>query len=94
MDRIVIGYDTDTTYSQTLMVDYRNIYNMSEVKVINDSNPVYLDETVVNIRKYVNKITLNIPELSDDVTIKYISVRNTAQLNWLRVAFLCLDYLQ
>lgn len=94
VDRIVIGYDTDTTYSQTLMVDYRNIYNMSEVKVINDSNPVYLDETVVNIRKYVNKITLNIPELSDDVTIKYISVRNTAQLNWLRVAFLCLDYLQ
>ena len=49
MDRIVIGYDTDTTYSQTLMVDYRNIYNMSEVKVINDSNPVYLDETVVKI---------------------------------------------
>lgn len=90
VDRIVIGYDTDTTYSQTLMVDYRNIYNMSEVKVINDSNPVYLDETVVNIRKYVNKITLNIPELSDDVTIKYISVRNTAQLNWLRVAFFVL----
>lgn len=55
VDRIVIGYDTDTTYSQTLMVDYRNIYNMSEVKVIDDSNPVYLDETVVNIRKYVNK---------------------------------------
>ena len=87
VDRLAISYETEGVLVQSILVNYVNMYGVTETKIIDDVNPVYLDETVVNIRENVESVTLVVEEHENDITIKSVSVRNTCVINWIRVAF-------
>ena len=87
VDRLAISYETEGVLVQSLLVNYINMYGVTETKIIEDVNPVYLDETVVNIREQVESVTLVVEEHENDITIKSVSIRNACVINWIRVAF-------
>ena len=87
VDRLAISYETEGVLVQSLLVNYVNMYGVTETKIIEDVNPVYLDETVVNIREQVESVTLVVEEHENDITIKSVSIRNACVIYWIRVAF-------
>ncbi len=86
-DRLAVKYDTEGTFSCTLSVKYVNIYGNTETVAIEDINPVYLNESVINIKKNVESVTISINECDYDLTIEALSVRNTVIFNPLRMLF-------
>ena len=93
VDRLMVSYDTEGTFSEKLIVDYQNMYGKSENKEIMDVNPVYIKDSIVNIRKDVNRITLQIEEYPNDVTISAITIRNVKFINWIRVFYFTLGFI-
>lgn len=93
VDRLVVSYDSKGVFTENVTVEYRNMYGKSETKEISDVNPVYLNESVINIRKNVYNITLKISDNPYDITIKGITVRNVAVINWIRVFYFILGFI-
>ena len=93
VDRLAISYDTEGYFVCDLTIDYANMYGKTATMTITDVNPVYLSETVVNIGKTVQKISINIKEHTEDITFNSISVRNVNVINWIRVTFFFLGLL-
>ena len=92
VDRLAISYDTEGVFVNSLIVNYVNRYGKTEAMIIEDVNPVYLNETIVNIRREVESISLLVDKHEYDIAINAVSVRNVCVINWIRVSFFFLGF--
>lgn len=90
VDRLSVAYESDEAYIQNLKIKYKNRFGREQIKEIKDVNPVYLKETVINIKKYVYEIAIEIPKDYEELRINSISIKNTAVFNHIRVIYLIL----
>lgn len=87
VDRLVVSYDTKGTLTEKIIVTYKNMYGKEETKEIVDVNPVYIKDSVINIKKNVVKVDIQISEQPYDISINSLTVRNVNVINWIRVMF-------
>lgn len=92
VDRLAISYETEGYFVCDIVINFINTYGKVETMILEDVNPVYLSESVVNIRKEIESVSIFVGIHENDIVIKSVSVRNVNVINWIRVAFFFLVF--
>lgn len=93
VDRLEIGYECEKPFCEKLTVKFLNKYGQMQEEVIEDNNPLYLNRSVVNIRRNIKSIKFEpvdtpFGEQIDKVKISSVCVKNTGLFNPIR--FICI----
>ena len=78
-------YETEDDFIAYTAIHTKNIYKEPEIREIQDISRANLNETIINIKDYVTEIIIELPV---DVEISHITVDNSWDWNWYRVAYI------
>lgn len=92
VNQLVVDYEKDGYFSQTISVEYINSYGVSENCLYDDRAPQWLNSSSHNIRHYVDNITLTLN--NDDGTLRITGIRidNRAYFNGHRFMLFALGF--
>ena len=92
VNQLVVDYEKEDFFSQTIIVEYINSYGVAENEELSDMAPKWLQSSSHNIGRYVNKITI-IPN-NEDETLKItgIKIDNRAYFNIHRFMLFALGF--
>ncbi len=92
VDRIIVDYEKDGYFSQSISAEYINAYGEKETKEYDDRAPMWLKSSSHNIRQYVDNITLKLNNDDGSLKITGIRIDNRACFNFHRFMLFALGF--
>lgn len=84
INKFIYHYRTSEDYQVNIKIDTKDIYKNPETRDIKEYNRYNLDTSVVNVRDYVTKIIITVPQ---GVTVSGFSIDNSWDFNWYRIMY-------
>ena len=85
INKFCYDYDSDEDFTAYIAVHTKNIYKVPEVRELQDVSRANLNQSILNIKDYVTEIIIDVPT---DVEISNITIDNSWDWNWYRVAYI------
>lgn len=87
VDKLMFSYDKTYDLQAVVTVKYYNTFNMLVTKTIQDHNPGFIHNSVINIRENVKSVTITFSNDTGDLKINSMEYKNAFHFNYLRFGF-------
>lgn len=87
VDKLEFSYDKTNDLQAVVTVKYYNTFNVLVTKTIQDHNPGFISNSVINIREDVKSVTITFSNDTGDLKINSLGYKNGFHFNYLRFGF-------